>query len=147
MNVPQDSLWMAAVLAVVLGVATGALAQPARGRGQGGPMYDTKAEARFSGSVVEIQDVTPPGRSGRRSLGGTHLTLKTATERLEVHLGPTAFLKDRKVEITRGDAVEILGSRVMLDGESVVLAREIRKGESTWTLRDATGRAIWAGRR
>ncbi len=110
-------------------------------------MYDVKTEARFAGEVVEVLDVTPPGRTGRRSLGGTHLTLKTATESLEVHLGPTAFLKDRKVELARGDAVDILGSRVTLDGESVLLAREIKKGERTWTLRDSTGRPLWAGPR
>ncbi|MGE0460153.1 MAG: DNA-binding protein [Vicinamibacterales bacterium] len=144
MNVPQHGLWMAAVLAVVSGVAAAALAQPTQGRRQGGPMYDARTEARFTGSVVEVQDVVPPVRSGRRSLGGTHLTLKTTTESLDVHLGPTAFLKDRKVELVQGDAVEILGSPVTLDGESVLLAREIKKGESTWTLRDATGRPLWA---
>jgi len=138
---------MVAVLAVLSGAAAAALAQPAQGRRQAGPVYDTKTEARFTGSVVDVQDVMPPGRSGRRSLGGTHLTLKTATESLEVHLGPTAFLKDRKVELARGDAVKILGSRVTLDGESVLLAREVTKGESNWTLRDSTGRPLWAGPR
>ena len=45
------------------------------------------------------------------------------------------------------DAVEILGSRVTIDEDAVLLARQIKKGEATWTLRDASGRPLWSGRR
>jgi hypothetical protein len=58
--------------------------------------------------------------------GGLHLVVKTEMETLEVHLGPTGYLSEQKVVIASGDAVEILGS---------------------WTLRDASGRPMWSGRR
>jgi len=43
-------------------------------------------------------------------------------------------------------ALEILGSRVTIDKGPVVIARQIKKGDSTWTLRDASGRSLWSGR-
>ena len=72
--------------------------------------------------------------------------MKTEKERLEVHLGPTAYLSEKKITITKGDSLEIVGSRVTLQNESVLLARRITKGATEWTLRDATGRPLWSGR-
>lgn len=137
---------IAAGALVVSVFVPGALAQPQQ-TGQRMPMYDTRTESTFTGTVEAVDVVTPAGRSGRRSLGGTHLSLKTATETLEVHLGPTAFLTEKKVDITKGDTLEITGSRVTIGDEQVLLAREIKKGDSTWTLRDASGRPLWSASR
>lgn len=139
----QHRLVMIAVCLVASGVVPGVLAQPT----QEGPMYDTKAEARFKGTVEAVEKVAGPGRGGRVGLGGTHLTLKTDTETIAVHLGPTAFLMEKKIDLVKGDAVEILGSRVKIDDEQVLLAREVKKGDNTWTLRDASGRPLWSGGR
>ena len=80
-------------------------------------------------------------------MGGTHLLVKMGNEGIEVHLGPTAYLSEQKIVIAKGDAVEILGSRVTIDEEAVLLARRIKKDEAMWTLRDAPGRPLWGGRR
>ena len=147
MAVTRYGLIMAAAAACVVAGSARALAQPPQAPPQPAPMYDTKTEAKFNGTVEAVEKVTGPARSGRRGMGGTHLTLKTASETLAVHLGPSAFMTDQKVDIVKGDALEILGSRVTIDKESVVLAREIKKGEKTWTLRDASGRPLWSGGR
>jgi hypothetical protein len=85
-------------------------------------------------------------RAAARVPRGTHITLKTSAETLEVHLGPTAFLNEKKVAIARGDTLVVLGSRVAVDGERVFIAKEVKKGDSVWTLRDATGLPLWWGR-
>jgi hypothetical protein len=79
-------------------------------------------------------------------LGGTHVTLKTSAETLQVHLGPTAFLNEKKVVIAKGDTLVVVGSRVTVDGERAFIAKEVRKGDSVWTLRDAAGLPLWRGR-
>jgi hypothetical protein len=135
---------MTALLA--FGLVCEAGAQRGQGGRGGGPMYDTKTEATFTGSVESVETVTPQG-AGRRSLGGLHLMLRTSTETFEVHLGPAAFLKGRGVEVATGDTLDILASRVTMAGEPVLLAREIKKGDRTWTLRDASGRPLWSGGR
>jgi hypothetical protein len=139
-------MWLAAgVAALMLTVPTLLAAQP-RG-GQGGPRYDTATEATVTGTVEAVEQITGRGGGrGRRGLGGTHLTLKTGTEMLEVHLGPTAFLNEQKVVVARGDTLEIVGSRVTVDGEPVFIAKSVKKGSSVWTLRDASGLPLWRRR-
>jgi hypothetical protein len=110
-------------------------------------MYDAKTETTITGTVESIETITGPGGRGRRGLGGTHLIVKTKADTLEVHVGPTAYLTDHKITLTTGDTVEILGSRVTIDDEPVLLARQITKGTDKWTLRDASGRPLWSGPR
>ena len=45
--------------------------------------------------------------------------------------------------LRNGDTVEVTGSRVTIGNSQVVLAREMRKGDDTWTIRDAAGQPLW----
>jgi hypothetical protein len=111
-------------------------------------VYDTKTEATVRGTISAVETVTLAGDSGRRSLSGTHLTLKSGSETIQIHLGPSAYLADQKINLEEGDVVEIRGSRVTINDEQVLLAREVKKGNGTWRLRDASGRPLWrVGRR
>jgi hypothetical protein len=134
-------------LALAVGLAGAASAHTSAGGPQSGPIYDTKTETTITGTVERIDTVNPPEGRGRRSMGGTHLVLKSAAETIAVHVGPTAYLEQEKVVLAVGDTVKILGSRVTIDNEPVLLVREISKGESTWTLRTAAGRPLWSGGR
>ena len=135
-------LILAALVFVALAPAAGAQV----GRGQGRD-YDPATERRVSGQVSAVENVMPQGRAGRRGLGGLHLTLKTSSEAVVVHLGPAAFLKEKGFVVAVGDQVDITGSRVTLEGGAVLLAREIKKGDQALTLRDASGRPQWSGAR
>lgn len=127
------------VVFVALVAVAPALAQR---RGQG-RIYDPKTEATVTGTVVEVK--TLPARAGGRGLGGTHVTLNTGTETLDVHLGPSAFLKEKQFDVSSGDKLEVVGSRVTVDGAAAFIAREVRRGGASLTLRDANGRPTWAG--
>lgn len=126
-----------AVVLVVFSADFASAQYPPRGT----PVYDAKTELTLRGTVEAVKTV--PGRIGRRSVQGTHVVLKTSNETMEVHVGPSAFLKEVEFEVGNGDTVEIVGSRVKVDGVDVLLAREIRKDDRSWTLRDATGRPRW----
>jgi hypothetical protein len=135
------SIVTAAVL--VVGVVSIASAQGGRGL----PMYDVKTETTITGTVESIESITGPGGRGRRGLGGTHLIVKTKADILEVHVGPTAYLTEQKITLAKDDTLEVLGSRVTIDDEPVLLARQITKGAHKWPLRDASGRPLWSGPR
>jgi len=109
------------------------------------PRYDRATETTVRGTVETVEQITAGGR-GRRGLGGTHLVLRAGDSQLPVHLGPRAYLNENKIIVNKGDTVEIVGSRVTLAGEAVVLAKEIRVGTNVWTLRDAAGLPLWRGR-
>jgi hypothetical protein len=85
-------------------VATVALAQT-RGKGQG-PMfrYDPSTETTITGTIEEIHTLDSMCQSG------THLMVKTDKGNTEVALGPTKFLADQKVELKKGDQVQIVGA-------------------------------------
>ena len=132
--------------ATLLTFAAVSVAMAQTGTGGASPMYDVKTETTSTGTVESVDTVTGAGGQGRGALGGTHLTVKTEKEALEVHVGPTAYLTEKGITLAKGDTLEILGSRVMINGKPVVIARQIKKGDNTWTLRDASGRPLWSGR-
>lgn len=139
----KQSSIVAAVAAFLVAVAVGsALAQPpGRGMGPMGPMmYDTAKEVAVSGTVQDVKQM-----HGMRGMTGTHLIVKTTDAVLDVHVGPTPWLADQKYEFAAGDSLQIVGSRVTLNGVDSLIAREITKGETKMTLRDESGRPLWRG--
>jgi hypothetical protein len=69
--------------------------------------------------------------------------LKTDKETIEVMLGPSFYLREHKIELVKGDSVEVVGSRITMAASPALIAREIRKGETSVTLRDPNGRPLW----
>lgn len=136
-------------LIAVGGVALALAAVPAgaqRGMGgpRGAPRYDPKTEVTVQGTVEELKEYPSP--RGWRT--GQHVMLKTDQGAVEVHLGPTDYWKANGFELAKGDSIEVTGSKVKVDDAEVLLAREVKKGEKTVTLRDAKGVPAWArGRR
>lgn len=133
-----------------------ALAQhgPGRHSVDSPPAYDTTTETTVNGIVADVND----GGAGRlgwlmraHTLGLGHggakdtlLLVNSDTGRVQVHLGPTGFLRDWKVDIEKGDRLTVTGARSTFGGSDIVLAREVRKGDSVWTLRNAAGEPLWS---
>ncbi|HUJ24231.1 MAG TPA: hypothetical protein VLX58_21995 [Bryobacteraceae bacterium] len=102
------------------------------------PPYNTGAVVDVSATVIETREVprTSP-------LSGVHLSVKAEGEVTDVYLGPADFLKLFEITFTKGDELRIIGSKVKFGGGHVVLAREVRKDESTLYLRDQKGVPHW----
>ena len=133
---------MALLSVIIFGTLTTATLAQGRGAGPGMPMYDVKTEATLTGT---IEDVQQQPCMGRRT--GTHLTLKTESETVDVCLGPPAYVQEKGFSFTKGERVEVIGSRVKLGGKDVVVARQITKGNEVLTLRNAQGIPAWSGGR
>ena len=130
--------WPLYAAAVILLAVPVTQAQP-RGRGMSRMMYNPSTETTIKGTV---EDVT---QGNRGMMMGTHLTVKTADESVQVMLGPSNFVTSQGFAFAKGDAVEITGSRVTMGGTEVVIGREVTKGDKTLTLRDKNGRPKWSG--
>jgi hypothetical protein len=116
------------------------------GMGQMGPMYNTANEVTLKGTVEKVRNVTQPMMgSQNQNMGGIHLTLKTEKETVDVHVGPSWFVTEQKMSFAKGDKIEVTGSRVKMGETEAVLARQIKKGSETLTLRNAQGMPAWAG--
>jgi DNA/RNA endonuclease YhcR with UshA esterase domain len=136
------SLGRTAVLipAVLLLVNASVFAQQTgRGRNAQAPRYDPSTEITLKGTIENVKQVS---RSGAWT--GTHLTLKAEQGTFDVHVGPTAFLAKNQMTFAKGDNIEVTGSKVKYEGADAVLAREVKKGDKTLTLRNAAGIPQWS---
>jgi hypothetical protein len=109
--------------------------------GSGAGLYDPDTVTTLRGPVVDVSVV--PARGGRA--GGTHLKVQADGRTLDVHLGPTWFLESQGLAVAKGDAVEVTGSLVELEGSEQLIARELKTGGRVLRLRDERGAPAWAG--
>jgi hypothetical protein len=143
------------ILAVILILACFSLAdaQPWVGKGRWGAWAGNYHQWRWDPAKVETitgevisKDIIPPtkGRNIRPAVG---MTLKTDKRNLYVHLGPQWYFDRQELSINVGDAIEVTGSKIEVDGKPVLLVSTIKKGEKTWQFRDPQGFPYWSGRR
>jgi hypothetical protein len=128
------------VAVVVAGGSTLMAAQ--RGARQGPANYNVATEVTLAGTVDQVIEIPAPGRGE----GGVHLMLRTEAGLTEVHLGPRAFMTGKGFTFAKGDAISVTGSKVRMDDQDVVLAKEVRRGAESLTLRTAEGFPLWSGR-
>jgi hypothetical protein len=136
-------MWHLALGAIfALSVVLSSAAQTAA-PGKSAPIYNPATEVTVKGSVEAVNQLTGP-----RGWAGTHLSLKTDEETIDVHVGPSWFLTQRKISFAKGDQIEVTGCKVKFDNGDALLAREVKKGDKTITLRNARGIPVWSrGRR
>jgi len=136
----MKTLKLLSVSIVIAGLASAAYAQG--GMRRGGGNYNPATETTLTGTVDSVNQLPSPGRGG----GGLHLILTASTGPIDVRVGPASFVSSHNVTFTKGDTLTVVGSRVTLAGQEVVIAREIKKGDQVLTLRDAKGFPMWSGR-
>ena len=101
--------------------------------------YDLSAQHTVSGLVIGGRDFQCPV-SGTM---GSHITVKTDTGTIEVHLAPTSFIKQYEILIRKDDNVTVVGSRIMFEGKPALIAKSIVIGRDTYNFRDPKGRPLW----
>ena len=127
---------------VVLAFAATAVLARGEGPGMGMPNYDPKTEVTVKGTIEDVQQ-----QQGRHGWMGTHLLLKTDSGTLDVHAGPSGYITQNHFSFAKGDAIEVIGSKVTIQDKDALLAREIVKDGKTLTLRNAQGIPQWSGSR
>jgi hypothetical protein len=100
----------------------------------------------IKGEVMTKDTITPP--KGRSVLPAVGLTLKKEDEyAIYAHLGPQWYFDKQELAVEVGDKVEVTGSKIMVEGNTVLLVSSIKKGDKTWQFRDQQGFPFWSGRR
>ncbi|EKO40255.1 MAG: hypothetical protein B193_1024 [Solidesulfovibrio magneticus str. Maddingley MBC34] len=120
------------VLALLVGLAqAGPKANPnIRGWERGGAydkMFDPKEADAVKGRVVKIYDIVPlPGMATGVALQVEDKKDKT----LEiVHLGPKEFVDLASIGLKEGDQVKAAGAWAEFDGQDVLMAVKVKKGD------------------
>ena len=131
--------WQALLFTLLLTVTplTGLFAQKESGTV---PKYDLSTEAKFKGVIDEVHERHCPISGGM----GSHFNLKLSDGKvLEVHLATTKFVKNYDLVFSKGDEVEVTGSKVTFEGADAILAREVKRGNDDFVFRDPQGKPIW----
>jgi len=123
-----------AVLLLVLGVG---FHRPVTA--QGAALYNPANEVVVKGIVQEEQDFDCPVSEGEV---GSHLMLKTSAGVLQVHLAPVRIMSSQKLSFAPGDQIEVVGSKIRLEGKNGVIAREITRCNETIIFRDGQGKLL-----
>ena len=71
--------------------------------------------------------------------------VQTPTGPVDVHLGPSSYLRANHFSLTAGDSVRILGSMSSADTGSVLLARIAQKAGQTIAIRSTQGFLLATG--
>ena len=133
------------VLIVCLALAGPALAQTGPGGGMGPRLYNPQTVTTVTGQVETLEELPSMGGGGGMGMNFRGVRLKTDQGSLIVHLGPAWYLDQEKFAVKAGDTLEITGSKVTLNNQPAVIAREVKIEGKTWKLRDDQGVPVWRG--
>lgn len=157
MNVIQKAVPLTAALTLVLAASVTFAQMDAgqvqgMGNGQHMPMYDTSTVMTVKGTVQEVQQNAMQsgqmGQMNRMNHMGTHLILKGDAATYTVLVGPSSYVKAQGFDFSKGDEIEVTGSKIKYGDGDALIAREIKKGSKILTLRNEKGIPEWSmGRR
>ncbi|MBN1532887.1 MAG: hypothetical protein JXA20_09510 [Spirochaetes bacterium] len=99
--------------------------------------YNARSEITVKGTVERV--VVMKVREGNGTSNNTFLRLGNG---IMVYIGPNWYIGESMV-FAPGDRVAVRGARMLLQGISVVAAKQVRKGATTLVLRDYEGRPYW----
>jgi len=106
---------------------------------QGAALYNVATENTVKGTVRAVEDYTCPVSENEM---GRHLRMQSATGTMEIHLAPARVMRSQKFSFSPGDQIEVLGSRVKIQGQESIIAREVTRGNETFFIRDRQGRLL-----
>jgi hypothetical protein len=106
-------------------------------------IYDISSVETIVGQIRSIDKIYPSNNSSY----GTHMSVFTSAGDITVHLGPGWFIDSQVLQLRVDDNVVVIGSKVTYEGNQVIIAREVTKGDQVLKLRDDLGYPLWAGQR
>ena len=121
------------------GAACRMIAQDKTPSASGSFAYNVADQVTVEGTVQEVKDYKCPV-SGTV---GSHITLKSGSEAIEVHLAPVTYLKEYEMAFHAGESVKIVGVKILVEGKPALLAKSATVAGATFTFRDAKGRPLW----
>ena len=103
------------------------------------PRYDPANVVELTAVITEVREVAKGS-----PLNGVNLVVRTDSDAtVGVYVAPVAFLKNFDITFAKGNSIHIVGSKVKVNGGSVVLGREVRKDSTTLYLRNRNGDPYW----
>jgi hypothetical protein len=104
---------------------------------RGADIYNQFTETTLTGTVEQVN------RYSCGPFSSTYATLNTNQGRVIVQLAPSQYLSQNQMQINRGDQIQVIGSRLNVNGNDVLLARLVSNRQRTVALRTPQGAPQW----
>jgi len=101
--------------------------------------YDVRTVETLGGKVLSIEKTAPANRRGN----WINVLLQTGKGTIAAQLGPDWYVDKQRPRIQPNDIIKVTGSRVMMDGRSMIVAADVTKGNELLRLREANGIPMW----
>ncbi len=106
-------------------------------------LFDSKTVKTISGQVIKVDQVPEPGF-------GIEIRLTVYSDKKEilpVYLGPAFYIMGSELSknFKIGDRVVVSGSQATHDGEPLMIAMNVKRGNEVLQLRDKDGNPEWFG--
>ena len=107
-------------------------------------LYDPAKEQTISGQVVNIETHVPMPSMAP----GIQILVQTEDGKsARVQVGPVWYLERQDLDMKENTHIQVTGAQAEIDGQQVLIAREVQFDGQSLTLRDAQGRPIWSSLR
>jgi hypothetical protein len=109
-----------------------------------GRLYDPAKEETISGQVVSIDTSAPlPGMAP----GMQMLVQADDGKSTRVQVGPAWYMERQELSVKENTRVQVTGARAEIEGQQVLMAREVQFDGQLIMLRDAQGMPMWSSLR
>ena len=109
-----------------------------------GRLYDPAKEQTISGQVVSRETSAPMAGMAP----GMQMLVQTDDgQNTRVQVGPVWYLERQDLDMKENTHVQVTGARAEIDGQPVLMAREVQFDGQVLTLRDAQGMPMWSSLR
>jgi hypothetical protein len=98
--------------------------------------YEKSSEVKIKGVVSEVKT---------DESSTVHLTLTSDKGSLDLMVAPQKFLNEMEITFAKGDSIEVVGSQLTVDGNPVMLVREVTRKGDVMVMRDEKGKPVWLG--
>jgi hypothetical protein len=102
-------------------------------------VYNPENVFETGGTILKVTEFDANGPKSRLDF-----TIKsTLGEEYLVHTGPVAYMKNLGANFKVGDSVTVVGSTVVFNGKTRIIAAKIKDGSKKFIIRDSKGIALW----
>lgn len=101
--------------------------------------YKPNTEQTVDGTIKSIHQELPRGGGEMQ----VFFILSTSNRDLRIEFGPLWFYGHQAVSLKAGDQLTVTGSRLMVAGRSLMLARTLEAGGVKCHLREESGWPVW----
>ncbi|MDD5360737.1 MAG: hypothetical protein PHN88_01285 [Ignavibacteria bacterium] len=102
-------------------------------------IYNNNTVTTISGQIINIDKIYHDANMNYSE----RMTISTADGEILILLGPAIFIENQEFQINTNDYVTVVGSMIIFNDSSEIIAKTISKSGKIYKIRDDNGNPLW----